>query len=134
MGILVICFFDLNPGEAGKKLITEEQLASRLHLLKLLRDLRLNSCSSRIRLFSPSINDPPPKSGESALNSTLSLCLVAHLYPDGKYDFQTFLLRPVKMSAPVCTTHCMTAALVIMTLLLGINVFHMRSSNAEVTE
>ena len=109
--------------------MTEEQLASRLHLLKLLRDLRLNSWSSPIRIFSLSINDPQSKLGESVS----VLWLISVMMGIIIFTFQT-LLQPVRMSVPVCTTHCMTAALAIMTLLLGINVFHMRSSNAEVTE
>ena len=40
-----------------------------------LRDLRLNSCSSRIRLLSPTVNDPQSNAGESPLNSARCLCL-----------------------------------------------------------
>ena len=58
--------------------------------------------------------------------------LVPHLVRQIIEFFRLF--QPVKMSIPVCSTHCMTAALAIMTLLLGINVFHMRSSNAEVAK
>ena len=58
--------------------------------------------------------------------------LVPHLMREIIEFFRLF--QPVKMSIPVCSTHCMTAALAIMTLLLGINVFHMRSSNAEVAK